>query len=81
MRVAVYPTVNGWRAKVYTENGLGREIQERVDEVVDDLNAFYDLASEITAARRSWRPRIARDSRSSAEAPRDHLQNFRQELL
>ena len=45
LRIAVYPKVSGWRAKVYAEEGAARDLQERVDEVVQKLNGIYDLES------------------------------------
>ena len=43
LRIAVYPKVGGWQARVYVEEGAARDIQKRVDEVVQKLNAIYNL--------------------------------------
>ena len=45
LRVAIYPRVAGWHAKVYVEEADARDLQKRVDEVVQLLNALYDLES------------------------------------
>jgi hypothetical protein len=45
LRIAVYPKVSGWHAKVYVEGGSTSDLQKRVDEVVRELNAIYDLST------------------------------------
>jgi hypothetical protein len=45
LRIAVYPKVTGWQARVYAEEGAARDLQKRVDDVVQELNGTYDLAS------------------------------------
>jgi hypothetical protein len=45
LRIAVYPRVSGWNAKVYAEQGTASDLQKRVDEVVQELNRIYDLES------------------------------------
>jgi hypothetical protein len=43
LRIAVYPKVGGWQARVYVEAGAAGDIQKRVDDVVQKLNAIYNL--------------------------------------
>jgi hypothetical protein len=45
LRVAVYPKVTGWHARVYVEEVNASEVQKRVDDVVKSLNTLYDLES------------------------------------
>jgi hypothetical protein len=44
LRVAVYPDTSGWHATVYAAPDAARDLQRRVDQATQELNALYDLA-------------------------------------